>query len=73
MIILSQNDKLGYYKNGYDYGAMNASFTKTSDGTWWWPKTFNNPGIFRFKDSDIGSSSVSFKWYDGRRIIPLNH
>ncbi len=53
-----QNDKLGYYKNGYDYGAMNASFTKTSDGTWWWPKTFNNPGIFRFKDSDIGSSSV---------------
>lgn len=27
-----QNDKLGYYKNGYDYGAMNASFTKTSDG-----------------------------------------
>ena len=37
---------------------MNASFTKTSDGTWWWPKTFNNPGIFRFKDSDIGSSSV---------------
>ena len=53
-----QNDKLGYYKNGYDYGAMNASFTNTSDGTWWWPKTFNNPGIFRFKDSDIGSSSV---------------
>lgn len=53
-----QNDKLGYYKNGYDYGAMNASFTKTSDGTWWWPKTFNNPGIFRFKDSDICSSSV---------------
>ena len=53
-----QNDKLGYYKNGYDYGAMNASYTKTSDGTWWWPKTFNNPGIFRFKDSDIGSSSV---------------
>lgn len=53
-----QNDKLGYYKNGYDYGAMNASFTKTSDGTWWWPKTFNNLGIFRFKDSDIGSSSV---------------
>ena len=53
-----QNDKLGYYKNGYDYGAMNASFTKTSDGTWWWPKTFNNPGLFRFKDSDIGSSSV---------------
>lgn len=53
-----QNDKLGYYKNGYDYGAMNASFTKTSDGTWWWPKTYNNPGVFRFKDSDIGSSSV---------------
>ena len=22
------------------------------------PKTFNNPGIFRFKDSDIGSSGV---------------
>lgn len=53
-----QNDKLGYYKNGYDYGAMNAAFTKTSTGVWWWSKTFNNPGVFRFKDSDIGGTSV---------------
>ena len=53
-----QNSDLGYYKNGYDYGAMNTSFTKTSSGVWWQPKTFNNPGIFRFRDSDIKSGSV---------------
>ena len=51
-----QNSDLGYYKNGY--GAMNTSFTKTSSGVWWQPKTFNNPGIFRFRDSDIKSGSV---------------
>lgn len=53
-----QNDKLGYYKNGYDYGAINACFTKTSKGVWWWPKTFNNVGTFRFMDSDIGKTTV---------------
>lgn len=53
-----QNGDLGYYKNGYDYGAMNTSFTKTTSGVWWQPKTFNNPGIFRFRDSDIKSGSV---------------
>ena len=53
-----QNSTLGYYKFGYDYGAINACFTKSSSGVWWWPKTFNGLGIFRFMDSDIGGSTV---------------
>lgn len=48
-----QNQTLNYYNVGYQYGAMNACMTKLKDGTWWWSKTFNGNGIFRFKDSDI--------------------
>ncbi|MEA4851378.1 MAG: PKD domain-containing protein [Paludibacter sp.] len=47
-----QNATLGYYGNGYVYGAMNSNFMKVGD-TWWWSKTFAGAGIFRFKDSDI--------------------
>ena len=52
-----QNDRLLYYKNGYDYGAMNASFTKHGD-MWYWCKTNNGNGVFRFKSSDINTSPV---------------
>lgn len=51
-----QNTSLGYYNNGYQYGAMNANFTKVGD-TWWWAKTYNGVGVFRFKDSDIGNAT----------------
>ena len=47
-----QNDHLGYYNNGLSYGAMNACFTKIN-GVWYWCKTYNGLGIFRFTDSDI--------------------
>jgi len=53
-----QNTSLGYYDKGFGWGAMNTSFTRLNDGTWWWPKTYNNLGIFRFKDSDIGGSDI---------------
>lgn len=53
-----QNDRLNYYKAGWDYGAMNACFTK-SDNTWYWLKTFNGNGVFRFKDSDILTTAVT--------------
>ena len=53
-----QNSTLGYYKFGYDYGAIGACFAKSSTGVWWWPKTFNGVGIFRFMDSDIGGTTV---------------
>ncbi len=47
-----QNATLGYYGNGWSYGSMNASFTKIN-ATWYWCKTFNGTGIFRFLESDI--------------------
>lgn len=54
-----QNERLLYYNVGYQYGAMNACMTKLSDGTWWWSKTYNGLGIFRFKESDILPSTIS--------------
>jgi hypothetical protein len=47
-----QNATLGYYGNGWSYGSINACFTKVND-TWYWSKTFNGTGIFRFTDGDI--------------------
>lgn len=52
-----QNNTLGYYGKPWQYGAMNACFTKIGD-TWYWAKTNGGGGIFRFKDSDIGGSNV---------------
>ncbi len=52
-----QNTSLGYYNNGYQYGAMNANFAKVGD-TWWWSKTYNGVGIFKFKESDIGNTAT---------------
>lgn len=51
-----QNDHLGYYNNGFVYGAMNACFGKVK-GTWYWCKTYNGQGIYRFLDSDILQSA----------------
>ncbi|MDR1591484.1 MAG: PKD domain-containing protein [Prevotellaceae bacterium] len=53
-----QNDRLGYYKKGYDYGAMNAGFGKIN-GVWYWCKTYNGTGIFRFTNSDILAAAQS--------------
>ncbi len=53
----AQNATLSYYGQGLSFGAMNACFTKIND-TWYWCKTFNGNGIFRFKDSDIFSSAI---------------
>lgn len=47
-----QNQTLGYYGKGWTYGSMNACFTKI-DETWYWCKTFNGTGIFRFTEADI--------------------
>lgn len=53
-----QNATLGYYANGYSYGSMNACFTKIDD-TWYWLKTFNGTGIFRFKENDILKEAIT--------------
>jgi len=47
-----QNATLGYYGNGWSYGSISANFIKI-DETWFWCKTFNGTGIFRFTDTDI--------------------
>lgn len=55
-----QNDRLLYYNSAYTYGAMNACYTKTSDGTWYWAKTFaGSEGIYRFKESDISMTPIA--------------
>ena len=51
-----QNDHLGYYGNGISYGAINGCFGRVK-GTWYWSKTYNATGIFRFLDSDILQSA----------------
>jgi PKD repeat protein len=53
-----QNDRLGYYNNGWGYGAMNTNFAKVN-GVWWWGKTYAGVGIFRFKDTDISSTAIA--------------
>ena len=53
-----QNALLGYYGNGFYYGSMNACFTKI-DETWFWCKTHNGTGIFRFTDRDILGGTIA--------------
>ena len=53
-----QNATLGYYGNGWSFGAMNACFTKIN-GTWYWCKTYNGYGIYRFTDADILSQAIT--------------
>lgn len=53
-----QNALLGYYSNGWSYGSMNACFTRIN-GVWYWCKTYNGTGIFRFKESDILSATIT--------------
>lgn len=53
-----QNDRLGYYNNGWAFGAMNTNFAKVN-GVWWWGKTYSGVGVFRFKESDISSVAIT--------------
>jgi hypothetical protein len=46
------HNTLGYYGNGWAYGALGGMFGKIN-GVWHWTKFYNGNGIFRFKDSDI--------------------
>lgn len=52
-----QNGWLSYYGQGLSYGAMNAGFGKIN-GVWYWCKTYNGTGIFRFTDSDIITTTI---------------
>lgn len=61
-----QNTTLGYYGQGLSYGAMNAGFGKINN-VWYWCKTFNGNGIFRFTDADILTEPIT-----GNGILPAS-
>ncbi len=65
-----QNQALNYYGNGISWGAINACFTKI-DEVWYWLKTHNAYGIFRFKDADILKSTVAAG--DGKNLPVDGH
>lgn len=55
-----QNAQLGYYSRGLAYGAITGCFGKV-EGTWYWAKTFNGNGIWRFVDADILPDASSYE------------
>lgn len=55
-----QNAQLGYYSRGLSYGAITGCFGKV-EGTWYWAKTFNGNGIWRFVDADILPDANSYE------------
>jgi len=59
-----QNATLGYYGQGLSFGAMNAGFGKINS-VWYWCKTFNGNGIFRFTDADILKEPIT-----GNGVLP---
>ena len=61
-----ENARLGYYGQGLSFGAMNAGFCKIN-GVWYWCKTFNGNGIFRFTDADILSEPIT-----GNGVLPAS-
>ncbi len=61
-----QNATLGYYGSGLSFGAMNADFTKIN-GVWYWCKTYNGNGIFRFTDADILPAAIT-----GNGVLPAS-
>lgn len=61
-----QNATLGYYGQGLSFGAMNAGFGKINN-VWYWCKTFNGNGIFRFVDTDILTVPIT-----GNGVLPTS-
>lgn len=53
-----QHTTLGYYNNGYNYGAIGGCFGKV-DGVWYWTKFYNGYGIYRFLESDILPAAIT--------------
>lgn len=48
------NATLGYYGRGIAYGAVHSAIALDSKGVYYWPKSYNAAGVFRFRQSDIG-------------------
>lgn len=52
------HNTLNYYGHGFSYGAISACIGKVG-AVWYWCKTYNGYGIFRFEESDILPSYVA--------------
>lgn len=53
-----QHTTLGYYNNGWGYGAIGGCFGKVQ-GTWYWAKFYNGNGFYRFTDGDILANTIT--------------
>ena len=53
-----QHATLGYYNNGWGYGAIGGVFAKIK-GVWHWAKFYNGNGIYRFEDADILPAAIA--------------
>lgn len=50
---IMKNELIPQYGRPLAYGAINSTLLRDKKGIWWLSKTYNGPGIYRFKDSDI--------------------
>ena len=48
------NATLGFYGRGIAYGAVSSGIALDKNGVYYWPKSYNAAGVFRFRQSDIG-------------------
>ena len=50
------NNTIGFYGRGIAYGAVHSAIAVDKNGVFYWPKSYNANGIFRFRQSDIGKT-----------------
>ncbi len=50
-----KNEELGYYNAGIVYGAISNGLYIDDEEVFWWGKNYNGVGLYRFKESDIGT------------------
>lgn len=53
------NNTLGFYGRGIAYGAVHSAIAVDNNEVFYWPKSYNANGIFRFRQSDIGVTDAA--------------
>ena len=53
------NNTIGFYGRGIAYGAVHSAIAVDKNGVFYWPKSYNANGIFRFRQSDIGVTDAA--------------
>ena len=56
---VATNELIPYYNRGIAYAAISTGVYRDKSGIWWWGKNYSGNGIFRFKDSDIYTTSAA--------------